>query len=111
VTAEITAELYPVFVTFRDETKVIREEMTADLLTLEAAGDATPAGLFERIVRNAHTLKGNSSSLGLEEVASLMHSVESLLTSGWARDGRFDATTVDLVLLSIDEVLRRRAGS
>lgn len=105
VPIELTAEMFPVFASFRDETTELRAELTADLLTLEANPDAP--GAADRIGRTAHTLKGNAASLGLHDVSALMHSVESLLAGTCVPGRRLDAVTIDAVLLAVDEVRRR----
>ncbi len=110
MTIEISAELFPVFAIFRDETKEIRGEMTTDLLSLEGQGDTPAPGVVERLARNAHTLKGNASSLGLADVATLMHSVESLLMGASGRERRIEPAVIDVLLFAIDEVLARAEG-
>ncbi|HEX8096538.1 MAG TPA: Hpt domain-containing protein, partial [Pyrinomonadaceae bacterium] len=73
---------------FLAEAEDLIEALAGDLQSLRAhrAGGRTRRGLLDRIFRHAHTLKGSSASVELEETARLAHEFESLLAA--ARLGR-----------------------
>jgi two-component system chemotaxis sensor kinase CheA len=93
----------PLLQAFFEEAAELLADYEAGLLTLEKTPD--DAELLNRIFRSAHTLKGNSSMLGLEEIARFTHTLEDLLDQ--LRKGKRAATppTVDALLASGD-VLR-----
>jgi two-component system chemotaxis sensor kinase CheA len=62
---------------FFEEAAELLADFEAGLLRLEESPD--DAELLNRIFRSAHTLKGNSSMLGLEEIAHFTHVLEDLL--------------------------------
>lgn len=67
----------PLLQAFFEEAAELLADFEAGLLKLEVnPGDAE---LLNRIFRSAHTLKGNSSMLGLEEIAHFTHVLEDLL--------------------------------
>jgi two-component system chemotaxis sensor kinase CheA len=88
---------------FFEEAAELLADFEAGLLTLEETPN--DAELLNRIFRSAHTLKGNSSMLGLEEIAHFTHALEDLLDQ--LRKGRRSVTqrVVDTLLASGD-VLR-----
>jgi two-component system chemotaxis sensor kinase CheA len=93
----------PLLQAFFEEAAELLADYEAGLLTLEKTPDDSE--LLNRIFRSAHTLKGNSSMLGLEEIARFTHTLEDLLDQ--LRKGKRAATppTVDALLASGD-VLR-----
>jgi two-component system chemotaxis sensor kinase CheA len=103
----------PLLQAFFEEGAELLADFEAGLLTLEEA--PADAELLNRIFRSAHTLKGNSSMLGLEEIAHFTHTLEDLLDQ--LRKGRRAATpqTVDTLLASGDVLrslmARAQAGS
>ena len=93
----------PLLQAFFEEAAELLADFESGLLSLEE----TPrdAELLNRIFRSAHTLKGNSSMLGLDEIAHFTHALEDLLDQ--LRKGRLVVTpqTVNTLLASSD-VLR-----
>jgi two-component system chemotaxis sensor kinase CheA len=102
----------PLIAAFFEEAAELLSDFEAGLLQLEETPD-DPA-LLNRIFRSAHTLKGNSSMLGFEEIARFTHALEDLLDQ--LRKGRRVVTpkVVDTLLASEDVVRslleRARAG-
>src|ERR687886_642383 len=66
-------ELAHLLAVYREQTLYLLDEMTADLLALEA-GSADREALA-RLRRAAHTIKGDSVCVMLEGVAEIAHSV------------------------------------
>lgn len=103
----------PLLQAFFEEAAELLADYEAGLLTLEKTPDDSE--LLDRIFRSAHTLKGNSSMLGLEEIARFTHTLEDLLDQ--LRKGRRAATppTVDALLASGDVLraltIRAQAGT
>lgn len=63
-------------ITFREEAADLLEELESALLELEAApGDME---LVNRVFRALHTLKGNGSMFGFEEISAFTHDIESV---------------------------------
>ena len=62
---------------FIAETVEHLEELENNLLELEAAPDNR--SLLHEIFRSVHTIKGASEYLGMERIARLSHTLESLL--------------------------------
>ena len=88
---------------FFEEAAELLADFEAGLLQLEETPD--DVALLNRIFRSAHTLKGNSSMLGFEEIARFTHALEDLLDQ--LRKGRRAATprVIDALLAS-EDVLR-----
>jgi two-component system chemotaxis sensor kinase CheA len=87
---------------FFEEAAELLADFEAGLLRLEEApGDGE---LLNRIFRAAHTLKGNSSMLGFEEIAHFTHALEDLLDQ--LRKGQRAVTppVIDALLASGDIV-------
>jgi two-component system chemotaxis sensor kinase CheA len=102
----------PLIAAFFEEAAELLSDFEAGLLQLEETPD--DPDLLNRIFRSAHTLKGNSSMLGFEEIARFTHALEDLLDQ--LRKGRRVVTprVVDTLLASEDVVRsllgRARAG-
>ena len=79
------AELLPTFLAESEENLADIEE---SLLRLET--DPDDAEVIDRLFRCAHTLKGNSESLGIDAMATAAHAFESVLQG--VRGHRFPAT-------------------
>lgn len=89
---------------FREEVQDAYVRMTADVIALgHASGDAAEK-IGERVMRDAHTLKGTAGSIGLGEISTLAHAFETAFTRGM--DGPLPLTRdlVDRLLLALDEV-------
>ena len=87
--------------------ETFRAEAEENLATIEEALVALEthpedADLLHKIVRAAHTLKGNAAALDLPGVAALAHSVEHLLDRLRAGTLEATATLVTLLLQSVD---------
>ena len=93
----------PLLQAFFEEAAELLADFESGLLSLEE--NPRDAELLNRIFRSAHTLKGNSSMLGLDEIAHFTHALEDLLDQ--LRKGRLVVTpqTVNTLLASSD-VLR-----
>jgi two-component system chemotaxis sensor kinase CheA len=93
-------DLSSVIQVFIDEAEERLQALVQSLLSLEAA----PASLepVQEMLRQAHTLKGSSASLGFERIAAVVHTLEDHLEG--LRDGQFalDAALVTLLLELVD---------
>jgi two-component system chemotaxis sensor kinase CheA len=87
------AELLPVFLAESEENLADIEE---SLLHLETDPDDTE--VIDRLFRCAHTLKGNSESLGIDAMASAAHAFESVLQGLRARKFQTTRALVSLML-------------
>src|SRR5918912_662483 len=76
------------------------DEMTADLLALEAG--TADGEAVARLRRAAHTIKGDSVCVMLEGVAEIAHRIEDLMAAVLARGGDFDRNAVDAMLGGLD---------
>jgi two-component system chemotaxis sensor kinase CheA len=73
-----------------------------DLVTLESApGDLD---LLNRIFRAAHTVKGNSSFLGLDQVTNLTHKMEDVLNRLRKEELTVTSHIMDVLLKSLDHL-------
>ncbi|MBL9037793.1 MAG: chemotaxis protein CheA [Archangium sp.] len=75
------------------------EALSKELVELERG--ATPA-LLDSMFRHAHSLKGMSSSMGLDATATLAHQLEDVFAAVRSDLGRVDKTLGDLVLQAVD---------
>ncbi|HEO64778.1 MAG TPA: hypothetical protein ENI73_02810, partial [Spirochaetes bacterium] len=94
---------------FFNEAQTLIESLEANVLIVEK--DPTNNEAINEIFRVAHTLKGGSSTLDLDRVASFTHEMENLLEE--VRSGNIPLTPnlVDLLLKSIDIVKTLVAAS
>jgi len=74
--AELTAELTEIF---REEATTRLDRMDEALLAMES-GDAG-AEAIDSLFRNAHTIKGSAGMLGFDDIRTLGHAVEDVLSS------------------------------
>src|SRR5687768_8674439 len=95
-------ELEQLFAVFRDQSLTILEEMSQDMLLLEAKG--LEEGAMIRLRRAAHTIKGDSACIGLDGVTELAHRIEDILDNVLSSQAVFDKHIVDLVLESLDAI-------
>jgi len=93
-------ELAHLLAVYREQTLHLLDEMTADLLALEA-GSADQEALA-RLRRAAHTIKGDSVCVMLEGVAEIAHRIEDLMENVCGRGGDFDRNAVDSMLGGLD---------
>ena len=87
--------------------QVFFEETDDHLNTLETLlGDLRPSNVSEKnvnaILRAAHSIKGNSATCGLNEVAKLAHEMESLLDVVRQKQGMLTVTAINLLLEAKD---------
>ena len=95
-------ELAHLLAVYREQTLHLLDEMTADLLALEAS--TADADALARLRRAAHTIKGDSVCVMLEGVAEIAHHIEDLMNGVMARGGDFDRNAVDAMLGGLDLV-------
>src|SRR6201991_171570 len=95
-------ELATLLAVYREQTLHLLDEMTADLLALEAG--SADAEALARLRRAAHTIKGDSVCVMLEGVAEIAHHIEDLMAQVEARGGDFDRNAVDAMLGGLDLV-------
>lgn len=103
-------EMATLLAVYREQTLHLLDEMTADLLALEAG--TADGEAVARLRRAAHTIKGDSVCVMLEGVAEIAHRIEDLMAEVMARGGDFDRSAVDAMLGGLDlmrEVLDREA--
>src|ERR671939_738536 len=95
-------ELATLLAVYREQTLHLLDEMTADLLALEAG--SADADALARLRRAAHTIKGDSVCVLLDGVAEIAHRIEDLMAEVMARGGDFDRSAVDAMLGGLDLV-------
>jgi two-component system chemotaxis sensor kinase CheA len=94
---------------FADEVREQARKVAAALLAAEA--DPTQAvGHMEELYRQAHSLKGSSSSLGIEELETLAHQLEEALMPVRRGRGRLTPSVVDIALRAMDAARLRADG-
>jgi two-component system chemotaxis sensor kinase CheA len=88
---------------FFEETDEQLQHLDEGILALEK--NPEDIGIINNIFRAAHTLKGSSATMGFQQIASLTHSMESLLDR--LRSGQQSVTSdaINALLKSVD-VLR-----
>ena len=92
---------------FRDETNERLDNMVDTLLALE--GGRSEPDAINSLFRDAHTIKGGASMLGLDAVRGLAHAMEDVL--GRARTaGEFPAQLAEPLLRGTDALRRQVAG-
>ena len=87
---------------FRDQSTQILDEMSHDLLALEARGADTEA--VTRLRRGAHTIKGDSACVALDGVTSVAHEIESAFDAVLGGERVIDKPSVDLILTALDSI-------
>lgn len=100
-------ELKEILHIFREEAREITDHVTADLLALETTAPADQKELLENLFRSMHTLKGGAGSLGIDDVAALAHTAETLLGQCRRGERNYQPVFTDALLASLDEVGRR----
>lgn len=101
--------------TFLDELDERVADMERDLLALERpAPDNVHAEEVRALFRAAHSLKGAARAIGVREIETVCHELESRLAPVRAKGGTPDAALIELLLLSRDALadagLRLRDG-
>lgn len=92
------------FLVYVAEAEECLASMEKGLLELEQKPDHS--AVVDDIFRAAHTLKGNSSSLGFQSLAELSHEVEALLELVRAGQQHAGSDLVSLLLHSVDVMMR-----
>jgi two-component system chemotaxis sensor kinase CheA len=95
------SELQALIGIYRAETEENLAAMEQGLLALEERGDADPE-LVHSVLRGAHTIKGNSATIGYDAVANAAHEMEDVLQR--VRDGVlvWDASIATRLMESLD---------
>lgn len=88
--------------TFYVQAREMTEQLTEEVLALETNG--CRGETLKGIKRFFHTLKGDSSTIGLKEVADLIHKTEDLIGELERKTVEFNAGVSDLILKVIDEI-------
>src|SRR5206468_694077 len=88
---------------FRDATLDHVQRLNADLLLLEQ--DPAQDERVNDVLREIHTLKGESRMMGFGDIAAVAHAVEDLLKSQRDASFRTLAAATDLLFASFDAVL------
>jgi two-component system chemotaxis sensor kinase CheA len=101
-------ELEQLYAVFRDQSLTILEEMSQDMLQLEAKTSDKEA--MVRLRRAAHTIKGDSACIGLSSITELAHKIEDILDSVLNKRASLNRQTVDLVLEGLDVIHAAVAG-
>ena len=92
---------------FREEVHEIGERMTRDLLSLEAGRPEDRPALFNRVLRDLHTLKGNAKSLDVPEVAHVAHAAENVLRRCEKDGTSLDSGMTSALLSFLDQTALR----
>lgn len=87
---------------FREQSLQILDEMTQDLFTLEAKGADVES--LARLRRGAHTIKGDSTCVGLDGITEISHKLEDFINALVTGGMKFDNHSVDLLLEGLDEI-------
>ena len=85
---------------FLQEAESLLDMLDQDIIRLEHEADDEE--LLQEIFRAAHTLKGSSGMLGLDQMAGLTHAMEDLLDRVRKREQVVTAELVDALLISLD---------
>ncbi len=91
-----------VLTSFVAETQEGLDLMEQSLLAMESRSGGTE--LLDDIFRVAHTLKGNATSLELDDLKSFSHAVEDLLDVLRERNAEVSADVISLLLKAVDEL-------
>ena len=103
---ELLREVIDIFVA---EVREQADRISQALLTMEQQPSTIPTEI-EELYRQAHSLKGSSASLGVEELSQLAHHLESALLPVRRHRSTLTAEMVDLGLKSLDAVKLRVVG-
>ncbi|HZM88711.1 MAG TPA: chemotaxis protein CheA [Blastocatellia bacterium] len=94
------AELDQLLAVFRDQSLQILEEMGQDLLALESG--RADAEAMSRLRRGAHTIKGDSACIALENVTRVAHKIEDVFDAVLSGQIVFDRRSVDMIFKALD---------
>jgi two-component system, chemotaxis family, sensor kinase CheA len=99
LTKEDLEQLYPVF---RDQTLEILDEMSDDLLGIEAG--FVDEEVIARLRRGAHTIKGDAACIGLERLSDAAHGIEDYLDQVGNDASRLGRSVVGRLLKLLDAI-------
>jgi two-component system, chemotaxis family, sensor kinase CheA len=88
--------------TFMEEAVELLDAMEQSLLALEA--NHSDLKIVEEIFRSAHSIKGSSRAVGLNEIGEFTHDLESLLHKVKAGQLPADRGIIDILLASSDHL-------
>lgn len=94
------AELDQLLAVFRDQSLQIIEEMGNDLLALESGRDDAEA--ITRLRRGAHTIKGDSACVDLQNVTRVAHKIEDVFDAVICGQVKLDRHSVDEIFKALD---------
>lgn len=103
---DLLRQVLGIFVT---ETREQAQRIADALLAMERNPETIPTAI-EELYRDAHSLKGSSSSLGLDELEALAHELETALLGVRRQQVPLSAALVDAGLRAMDAVQERTAG-
>lgn len=103
---DLLREVIDIFVA---EVREQADRISQALLTMEQQPSTIPTEI-EELYRQAHSLKGSSASLGVEELSQLAHHLESALLPVRRHRSTLTAEMVDLGLKALDAVKLRVVG-
>ncbi len=89
---------------FISESREHLATIEADLLAIEQAGDAADAELVNKVFRAAHSIKGCSGFLGLNQVKELAHKAETVLDMLRSHKIRPNAEVTNVLLAAFDKL-------
>jgi two-component system chemotaxis sensor kinase CheA len=93
---------------FRTEARELVEGLTQGVLAIEKGHGE--AGLFSRLLRYAHTLKGAARVVKQPRIAELSHSIEEVLAGHREKPGTVPATVIGQLLAWVDAISLEVAG-
>jgi two-component system chemotaxis sensor kinase CheA len=99
----------PVLLIFAEEVKEQAQAIGDALLAMEA-DPSSVAKRIEELFRQAHSMKGSASSLGVKDVERLAHELESALTPVRRQQAGLERAVVDACLAALDAVRLRAEG-
>lgn len=94
---------------FADEVREQAQRIGAALLAMEGDAASIPTHI-EELYRQAHSLKGSSSSLGITELEQLAHQLEELLMPVRRAGAALPSAWVDAALRAVDAARLRADG-
>ncbi len=98
----LDSDLQELFDSFLVETSEILEALTHDLMILE--NEPKNFDLLNRIFRGFHTIKGTSSFMGFEEIATITHHAEEILNKLRRDELNANLQIID-VLLEVHDII------
>lgn len=78
------------------------ERIEESILRIEELGDAAPDELILKVFRAAHSIKGDSACLELNNIRELAHNIENVLQLMRDRNIRFEKGLTTILLRTFD---------